>query len=98
MLILTCPHCGPREERELVWGGEAGIARPDLSCDDVTWTDYLFFRANPKGVVLEQWCCAAGCGQWFKVARNTLTHEVLGTWPHAADPDLDALGKDEAQT
>jgi sarcosine oxidase subunit delta len=34
-------------------------------------------RTNPKGVHLEQWCCAAGCGQWFKVARDTVSHAVL---------------------
>jgi sarcosine oxidase subunit delta len=34
-------------------------------------------RTNPKGLSREQWCCTAGCGQWFKVARHTVTHEVV---------------------
>jgi sarcosine oxidase subunit delta len=33
-------------------------------------------RANRKGLLQEQWCCSAGCGQWLKVARHTVTHEV----------------------
>jgi len=27
-------------------------------------------------VHFEQWCCRAGCGQWFKVARHTVTHDI----------------------
>ena len=28
MLLITCPHCGPRAETEFRNGGEAGIVRP----------------------------------------------------------------------
>jgi sarcosine oxidase, subunit delta len=83
MIIIRCPHCGElRAEEELVYGGEANIVRP-LDPDSVTdeqWTDYLFMRSNPKGLLLEQWCCAAGCGQWFKVERDTVTHRVSGVF------------------
>ena len=93
MLIIECPHCGPRSEEELTWGGQGGIMRPaePHKADDTTWTDYLFFRSNPKGVQFEQWCCSAGCGRWFKVARHTVTHAILGSWPYDVDPDLGAL-------
>jgi sarcosine oxidase subunit delta len=80
MIVITCPCCGEeRHEAELRFGGEAGIQRaPDPAAqDDRGWTDYLYMRTNPKGVHLEQWCCAAGCGQWFKVARDTVSHAVL---------------------
>jgi sarcosine oxidase subunit delta len=33
-------------------------------------------RNNPKGLLVEQWCCAAGCGQWFRVERDTVSHRV----------------------
>jgi len=93
MLIIDCPHCGPRSEEELTWGGQAGIVRPaePSIADDATWTDYLFFRSNPKGIQFEQWCCSGGCGRWFKVARHTVTHEILDTWPYDVDPDLKAV-------
>ncbi|MFO1061925.1 MAG: sarcosine oxidase subunit delta [Dongiaceae bacterium] len=28
MLLITCPYCGPRDEEEFSYGGEAHIARP----------------------------------------------------------------------
>jgi len=80
MIIIQCPCCGEdRHEEELTFGGEAEIIRPQepATVSDQVWTDYLYFRANPKGTHHEQWCCSGGCGQWFKVARDTVTHEVL---------------------
>lgn len=78
MIVLRCPYCHEqRTEEELAYGGEAGIERPPPeTASDVQWTDYLFMRANRKGLQAEQWCCSAGCGQWFKVVRHTVTHEV----------------------
>jgi sarcosine oxidase, subunit delta len=80
MIILRCPYCREqRTETELTYGGEAHIVRPPDRefVSDEQWTDYLFMRSNAKGLLIEQWCCAFGCGQWFKVLRNTVTHEVL---------------------
>jgi sarcosine oxidase subunit delta len=93
MLIIDCPNCGPRSEEELTWGGQAGIERATepQKADDATWTDYLFFRSNPKGIQFEQWCCSGGCGRWFKVARHTVTHAILGVWPYHINPDLSAI-------
>jgi sarcosine oxidase subunit delta len=78
MIVLRCPYCHElRTEEELTYGGEAGVERPapDTASDE-QWTDYLFMRTNRKGLHHEQWCCSAGCGQWFKVTRHTVTHEV----------------------
>ena len=33
-------------------------------------------RTNPKGWRDEQWCCEAGCGQWFKVRRHSVSHAI----------------------
>jgi sarcosine oxidase subunit delta len=79
VIVIRCPHCGEqRTEEELVNGGEADVIRPTepAAVSDTEWTDYLFMRRNPKAIVHERWCCAAGCGQWFKVARHAVTHEV----------------------
>jgi sarcosine oxidase, subunit delta len=77
MILIRCPYCAEqRTEEELTYGGEAGLVRPPESCADEAWTDYLYMRNNPKGIHHEQWCCSTGCGQWFKVARHTVTHEV----------------------
>ena len=92
MMLLSCPWCGPRDEAEFVCGGTTHIARPALTATDTEWGEYLFFRDNPKGLHRERWRHSFGCGQWFNVARHTVTHEVaavyaMGTAPPAAlDP------------
>ena len=79
MLLISCPHCGPRDEAEFSCGGEAHIARPlaENSITDAQFADYLFYRHNPKGVFLERWRHAAGCRRWFNMVRDTVSHEII---------------------
>lgn len=88
MLIITCPHCGPREETEFACGGEAHIARPlaENSLTDAEFADYLFLRDNPKGMFLERWRHTAGCRRWFNVARDTVSHEIVEIYPMGNTP------------
>jgi len=79
-MLLSCPFCGPRDESEFVCGGTTHLVRPDAGVSDAVWGEYLFFRDNPKGVHLERWRHAYGCGCWFNVARHTVTHEVLSVY------------------
>ena len=82
MLILECPYCGVKaEETELHGGGQAHIKRETVGSDDGAFEHYLFTRANPRGVHLERWRHANGCGKWFHAARDTTTLEVFGTYP-----------------
>jgi sarcosine oxidase, subunit delta len=83
---LNCPWCGMRDEPEFICGGAAHITRPNLDCDDRTWGEYLFFRDNPKGTQHERWRHVFGCGQWFNIARNTVTHEVLSVYRMGETP------------
>ena len=94
MLIINCPHCGPREESEFACGGEAHIARPlaENSISDAEFADYLFLRDNPKGLFLERWRHSAGCRRWFNIARDTVSHEIIEVYPMGALPrQKDAL-------
>jgi sarcosine oxidase subunit delta len=84
MLRIECPYCGLRDEPEFSYGGEAHVARPAAGADDAEWADYLFFRSNPKGDHAERWCHSFGCGQWFNVIRDTVTHEIKATYPMGA--------------
>jgi heterotetrameric sarcosine oxidase delta subunit len=88
MLIINCPHCGPREESEFACGGEAHIARPlaENSISDAEFADYLFLRDNPKGLFLERWRHSAGCRRWFNIARDTVSHEIIEVYPMGALP------------
>jgi len=85
MMSLCCPYCGPRPENELRCGGSSHILRPDLSCTDEEWGEYLFGRANPRGLHAERWCHVFGCGQWFNLVRDTATHEIKAVYG-ATDP------------
>jgi sarcosine oxidase, subunit delta len=74
--LIDCPWCGPREEVEFSYGGEAHVAYPEdpAALDDEQWAHYVFFRANPKGRFAERWCHTAGCRRWFNAVRNTATY------------------------
>jgi heterotetrameric sarcosine oxidase delta subunit len=93
MMLLTCPWCGPRDETEYHYGGQAHVAYPESPSDlsDEEWADYLFFRDNPKGPFAERWSHSAGCRRWFNVVRDTATYEVLRVYTNAEDP-LSAVG------
>ena len=95
MLVITCPHCGPREESEFSCGGEAHIARPlaENSLTDAEFADYLFLRDNPKGVFLERWRHAVGCRRWFNMVRDTVTHEIIEVYAMGSLPSS-KIGKD----
>ena len=82
MLRIPCPFCGPRDEIEFAYGGEAHIARPENSwtLSDADWADYVFLRSNPKGRHAERWRHAHGCGRWFNALRDTVTHEIVATY------------------
>jgi heterotetrameric sarcosine oxidase delta subunit len=79
VLLITCPWCGPRDETEFHYGGQAGVAYPadPAGLTDEEWARYLFFRENPKGPFEERWSHAAGCRRWFTATRDTLTNEWL---------------------
>ena len=80
MLLIPCPWCGPREDDEFSFGGEADIPRPadPDALSDEAWADYLFMRNNRRGHHREQWCHTAGCRRWFIVERDTVTNRILG--------------------
>ncbi|MER5517379.1 sarcosine oxidase subunit delta family protein [Streptomyces sp. NPDC002763] len=87
MLLIPCPWCGPRDESEFHYGGQAHVPSPETpaSLTDEEWARYLFFRANPKGPFAERWSHAAGCRRWFNAVRDTSTNEILTVY-RAGEP------------
>ncbi|MDQ3766559.1 MAG: sarcosine oxidase subunit delta [Actinomycetota bacterium] len=88
MLLIRCPWCGPRDEIEFSYGGEAHLAypaEPDL-LSDAQWADFLFMRHNPKGDFSERWYHSAGCRRWFNVIRSTVTHDIRAVYPSGEAP------------
>ena len=97
MLYIPCPHCGLRNETEFHYGAEAGVAYPEPNAlTDSEWAKYLHIRANPKGWLAERWVHFAGCGRWFNLWRNTITHEIGPAWlPFTTQPKASADGGQE---
>lgn len=82
MQLITCPYCGPRDETEFHYGGQAHIAYPadPAALTDAEWADYVFFRDNPKGPFAERWVHSVGCRRWFNAVRDTATYEFLAVY------------------
>ena len=94
MLVLTCPYCGiAADETELAPGGQAHLTRAGAGASDEAFESYRFLRDNPRGVHLERWRHAYGCGKWFLAARHTVTMEVLGTYPAQSAQPPDEIRK-----
>jgi heterotetrameric sarcosine oxidase delta subunit len=91
VLRIPCPWCGPREEDEFSYGGEAHIARPldPAALSDGEWADYLFMRTNPMGRHRERWVHSHGCRRWFNVERDTTSHEIIAVYRMGEAPPGD---------
>jgi len=87
MQLIPCPWCGPRDEAEFAYRGDATARRPGDDDPAEAFADYVYGRRNQRGWHLEWWHHAQGCRQYVKVLRHTLTHEVRAAG--AADARLD---------
>jgi heterotetrameric sarcosine oxidase delta subunit len=93
MFIITCPYCGPREQSEFHYGGEAHIVRPTdpQALTDGQWAEFVFMRSNVKGVFAERWNHSSGCRKWFNALRDTSTDKFLAVYEMGAKPpEIDA--------
>ena len=81
MLYIKCPFCGYRSQKEFSYGGDGTTKRPELNQDisDEKWNEFVYLRKSPRGKHIELWHHVAGCRQWFKVQRDTVTHEIFQT-------------------
>jgi sarcosine oxidase subunit delta len=82
MLLIPCPWCGPRPEIEFRHGGQAHVTRPadPQAVTDAEWADFLYTRANSKGIHAERWRHVHGCGRFFNCARDTVTDRIVSTY------------------
>ena len=99
MLHIFCPYCMEyREEDEFRPRGEAHIARPldPEASSDEEWGDYLFFRKNPRGLHHELWLHAAGCRKYFNATRDTVSYEILETYPMGEQPKVELSARRNA--
>ena len=76
MLLIDCPHCGPRAQEEFTYertmdsvvriGDEPGAA-----------IAALYSRANPRGEDDEIWRHTLGCRGWMVLRRDRVSHAIV---------------------
>ena len=86
MLLIPCPNCGPRDETEFHYGGQAHVPYPENpnELSDTEWSRSLFYRENPKGIFAERWVHSTGCRQWFNMLRDTVSYDIKAVYPMGA--------------
>ena len=80
MKILNCPLNGPRNVSEFVWGGEVKPMPDPNGATAQEWAEYVFLENN-KAAVVREWWCHVPTSFWFIAERNTVTDEVIRTYP-----------------
>ncbi len=100
MLLIHCPYCeDDRPELEFANAGEAHVVRPKgmSGMSDEDFEAMFFIRDNPKGVNLERWRHAHGCGRFFNAIRSTVSDKFLKTYkagePRPSDEEIAELVK-----
>jgi heterotetrameric sarcosine oxidase delta subunit len=80
---IACPFCGPRENGEFSYLGDAKPMRPAPDAGEDAFYDYVYLRDNVAGEMVELWYHGGGCRSWLKVRRSTTTHEIFSVEPVA---------------
>jgi sarcosine oxidase subunit delta len=84
MMLIACPHCGPRAHVEFAYARTLDAVLPlDATPEDAA--RILYERENPRGPSQEFWRHTYGCRSWLRLTRNTATHEITEViaWPPA---------------
>lgn len=80
MKIMHCPLNGPRNISEFITAGAVGEMPEPRQTDDDQWAQYIWM-ANTKVGVIREWWCHAPTSYWFIAERDTVTDEILRTYP-----------------
>ncbi|GAB5078851.1 sarcosine oxidase subunit delta [Arthrobacter sp. AD-310] len=99
MLLIPCPNCGPRDETEFHYGGQAHVPYPENpnELNDTEWSRYLFYRSNTKGSFAERWVHSTGCRQWFNMVRDTVSYDIKSVY-RMGEPRPDLAGAPAAES
>lgn len=76
MLVIVCPHCGPRNSNEFTFLGERSTRPAVAATTPAAWRHYLYFKKNAAGEEGERWFHVSGCRRFLDVERDTLTNEI----------------------
>ncbi len=76
MLLIVCPHCGPRNDTEFTYHQGEPRVRPMPDATPSVWRRYLYEEANEAGWVTEQWFHGMGCRRFLHIERHTVSNEI----------------------
>jgi sarcosine oxidase, subunit delta len=79
LILIPCPHCGPRNSTEFAHRGENHIRPTAENVGQADFRAYLYLRRNPAGWTTETWFHRFGCARFFVAERHTVTNEVRTT-------------------
>ena len=88
MMLIACPHCGPRAHVEFAYERTLDAVLPlEASPEDAA--RILYQRDNPRGLSPELWRHTFGCRSWLCVTRHTATHAIaeVVAWPPVTPAD-----------
>lgn len=77
MLLIDCPHCGPRAQAEFVYERTLDSLPPQGATAQQAM-EALFTRTNPRGVDEELWRHSYGCRAWMVVSRHRVSNAIEG--------------------
>ncbi len=75
MMLIPCPHCGPRAQSEFIYERTVDSVVP-LDATSQEAMAKLFTRNNPRGVDDEIWRHTYGCRAWMVLSRHRVTNEI----------------------
>ena len=75
MMLVDCPHCGPRAQTEFTYERTLdSIVTIDMAPDEAMRR--LYERTNARGPDDELWRHSFGCRQWLVLRRHRTTHVI----------------------
>ena len=78
MILIPCPHCGPRNSDEFSYHGEFHDVAGDSQWQQAGRT-LRYERDNLADWTEETWFHRFGCERFFFAERHTVTNEVRAT-------------------
>ena len=72
MMLIPCPHCGPRAQDEFVYERTMDSLVP-LDAAPEEAMERLFTRTNPRGMDEELWRHTFGCRAWLVMRRHRVS-------------------------
>ena len=87
MMLIACPHCGPRAHTEFSYARTMDAILP-LAVSAADAARILYERENPRGPSQELWRHTHGCRSWLRLTRHTATHVIteVAPWPPTGTP------------